>query len=134
MKEKVDKRISEQIHASELKYDEAFNKSDAAAVSALFTEDAVQVTPEGVFTGRKAIGKRYAESVFEEWHCTNHLIKIEQILAVENGVCAIGEWSCDTRNSDESTKRVNGYYSTVFVREDNTWMKCISTYNRVAPR
>jgi len=34
------------------KYDEAYNQSDAAALAALFTEDAVLVTPEGLFSGR----------------------------------------------------------------------------------
>ena len=37
-------QIDEQIVK---KFDEAFNNGDAAAVAALYTEDAVQVTPQG---------------------------------------------------------------------------------------
>ena len=49
MKDTVDPQIAKQIRALDMKYDEAFNKNDAAAVAARFTEDAVQVAPEGVF-------------------------------------------------------------------------------------
>jgi hypothetical protein len=50
-----------------MKEDEAFNKNDAAALAALFTEDAVYVVPEGLFCGRQAIEKRYAD-VFQRRH------------------------------------------------------------------
>ena len=41
--------------------DEAYKKNDAAAVAELFTEDAVLVAPDGMFSGRQEIEKRYAE-------------------------------------------------------------------------
>jgi hypothetical protein len=47
-------QIVQQLEAINLKFDEAFNKHDAAAVGALYTANAVQVTPVGVFSGRKA--------------------------------------------------------------------------------
>ena len=42
-----------------LKLDEAINKNDAAAVAAFFTEDALLVAPDGMFSGRRDIEKRY---------------------------------------------------------------------------
>jgi uncharacterized protein (TIGR02246 family) len=39
------------------KLDEAYNKNDAAAVAALFTQDALLVTPDGMFSGRQDIEK-----------------------------------------------------------------------------
>ncbi len=42
--------------------DEAYNKNDAAAVAALFTEDALLVGPDGMFSGRQDIEKRYADT------------------------------------------------------------------------
>ena len=42
--------------------DEAYNKNDAAAVAALFTKDALLVEPDGLFSGRQAIEKRYADT------------------------------------------------------------------------
>jgi ketosteroid isomerase-like protein len=49
-------QIDEQIVK---KFDEAFNNGDAAAVAALYTEDAVQVTPQGPVFGREAIEKLF---------------------------------------------------------------------------
>ena len=42
--------------------DEAYNKNDAAAVAALFTEDALLVEPDGMFSGRQDIERRYADT------------------------------------------------------------------------
>jgi uncharacterized protein (TIGR02246 family) len=61
MKDTADPQIAQQIRERGKKYDEAFNKNDATAVAALFTEDALQVTPDGLYSGRQAIEKRYAE-------------------------------------------------------------------------
>jgi hypothetical protein len=45
-----------------MKEDEAFNKNDASAVAALFTKNRVLVAPDGMFYGRQAIEKRYADT------------------------------------------------------------------------
>jgi hypothetical protein len=46
-KNTIDPKIAQQIRALETKFDEAFNKNDAAAVAALYTEDAFYGTPHG---------------------------------------------------------------------------------------
>jgi uncharacterized protein (TIGR02246 family) len=122
-----------QIVALFMKFDEAFNRSDAAAIAATFTEDAIQVAPEGVFSGRQAIEKRYAESVFQQWHSSNHVGKILELITVGNGICSVGEWSSNARNSNGSTTQANGYFSTVLVREGDTWKIRISTFNFALP-
>ena len=122
-----------QIVALFMKFDEAFNRSDAAAIAATFTEDAIQVAPEGVFSGRQAIEKRYAESVFQQWHSSNHVGKILELITVGNGICSVGEWSSNARNSNGSTTQANGCFSTVLVREGDTWKIRISTFNFALP-
>jgi len=47
-------QLVQQIEAINQKFDEAFNKHDAAAVGALYTANAVQKTPQGSFSGREA--------------------------------------------------------------------------------
>ena len=52
-----DPQIVEQLNAITKKFDEAFNNNDAAALAALFTEDAVLVSRQGPIYGREAIEK-----------------------------------------------------------------------------
>jgi uncharacterized protein (TIGR02246 family) len=133
MKDTADPQIAQQIRERSKKYDEAFNKNDATAVAALFTEDALQVTPEGLYSGRQAIEKRYAEQVFHRLHGNNHVIKTDQVIAVGNEVCSVGEWSCTVQDQSGSTIQVHGYYTDVNFREGDTWKVRISTFNFAPP-
>jgi hypothetical protein len=47
-------KTAEEIRAITREFDEAFNKHDATALVALYTEDSVQVEPQGVYYGRQA--------------------------------------------------------------------------------
>jgi uncharacterized protein (TIGR02246 family) len=134
MKDTTDPQIAQQIRERGKKYDEAFNKNDAAAVAALFTEDGLQVAPEGVFSGRQAIEGRYAEHVFQQWHCNNHVLKTDQVIAVGDEVCSTGEWSCTaTQDQSGGTIQVHGYFTDVNFRDGDTWKIRISTFNLVPP-
>ena len=59
----VDPQVRQQIEAVFMKFGVAFNKHDAAAITALYTQDAVQwwsFSSEGaVASGQQAIEKRY---------------------------------------------------------------------------
>ena len=44
------------------KLDEAYDKNDAAAVAALFTEDGLFVTPDGMLSGHPEIAAGHAET------------------------------------------------------------------------
>ena len=50
--QKISPQIAHQIRMLAMKYDEAFNRNDAAAVAALSSEDAVLSGPPGRFNGR----------------------------------------------------------------------------------
>jgi uncharacterized protein (TIGR02246 family) len=52
------------------------NNNDAAAMAALYTEDAVFVTDTGPLYGRQAIEKQFAEW-FKGAHVSNHIIKVD---------------------------------------------------------
>jgi hypothetical protein len=51
-KDAVDPQTRQQLEAIDKIFDEAYNKNDAAAIAALFTKDAVLISPLGVFSGR----------------------------------------------------------------------------------
>ncbi len=77
MKDTADPQTAQEVRAFSKKYSETFNKHDASAQAALFTEDAVFVTPEGMVLGRQAIEKQYAD-IFQQLHPTNHIRTVDQ--------------------------------------------------------
>jgi uncharacterized protein (TIGR02246 family) len=120
-KDTVDPQIAEQIRALALKYDEAKNKYDVAAVAALFTEDGVRVTPhDGAFHGRQAIEKSYAHEV-QRWQFSNVVTRVDRVIAVGNEVRAHGRWSADYKETNGGASSDGGPYSWVIVREGDTW-------------
>jgi ketosteroid isomerase-like protein len=89
----VDPEVRQQIEAAYMKFAEAFNKHDAAAMGDLYTQNAVEVWPSqpdgGLISGREPIVKAImAEAVLGS--TLEH--KIVQIYACGNDICAITEW------------------------------------------
>jgi ketosteroid isomerase-like protein len=102
-----------------MKEDEAYNKNDAGAVAALFTEDGVLVAPDGMFYGRLAIEKRYADR-FQRWPITTFTGQRSCLNAIDNAVWSVGEW-WSTLQSQTSPVFVRGYWSAIYVREGDGW-------------
>ena len=86
-----DIKALDEFNALGMKEDEAFNNSDAGALAALFTEDAVLVAPDGIFYGRQAIEKRYAD-LFRKWHNIHQLGQTDQLNAIGHEPWSVGEW------------------------------------------
>jgi uncharacterized protein (TIGR02246 family) len=114
-----DVKALDAISALGMKYDEAYKRSDAAALAALFTEDAVLVTPEGLFSGRQTIEKWYADD-FQRWHPTNNMSQIDQLNAIGDAAWAVGEW-WSTFQSQNGPVQARGYWSAIYVREGDAW-------------
>ena len=76
-----DPQLREQIVALFGKFTEAWNNNDAAALAALYTEDAVFCGGEGSgpHYGREAIEKHFAEG-FKLFHFSNHVVTPDSIL------------------------------------------------------
>src|SRR5262245_5417969 len=72
-----DPQLREQILALIKKFDVAMNNNDAAARGALYTEDAIEVTPDGPIHGREAIQKHYAD-LMQKWHFSNQVGTLDQ--------------------------------------------------------
>jgi uncharacterized protein (TIGR02246 family) len=110
--------------------DQAFNNGDAAALATFYTDDAVYTTADGAtYNGRRAIESKYALLDFQQDHCTNLLTKVERVIAIGDEVGSIGTWGCAFQwNGD--TKHVLGHYSTVLVRQGDTWKIRKSTFDK----
>jgi ketosteroid isomerase-like protein len=109
-KEQVDPKIRQQIEAIDAKYDEAFNKHDATAIAALYTEDAVEVTRLGVFSGREAIEKRY-KSLLQGSSVSDHISKLDQVhTAIGIYPWAVGSWT-----DKDGSHRYTGFRFLVYL-------------------
>ena len=128
----ADQKTIEQFDAFNKKFDEAFNNNDAAAVAAFFTEDAVQVTPEGPIYGREAIEKQFAD-LFTQIHVSEHINKTDHspraIGTAGNEVWRNGEWSFTLQGKSGGPIQLKGYWSAINVRDGEVWKIRMLTYN-----
>ena len=108
-----------EFNALGLKLDEAFNANDAVALAALFTEDAVLVAPDGMFFGRQAIQKRYADG-FQRWPITTSSDQGSCLQAIDNAAWATGKW-WSTRQGQTGPKFERGFWSAIYVRDGDAW-------------
>jgi uncharacterized protein (TIGR02246 family) len=123
----VDPQVAEQVRAFAAKYDEAFNKNDATALGALFSEDAVLSGLHGKFNGRQAIENFHSQQVFARWHANNRVTTVDRVVSVSDEVNSSGRWS-ETVQSNGS-KNVGGIYLWVLIRDGDSWKIRIATYS-----
>jgi uncharacterized protein (TIGR02246 family) len=109
----VDAEVRQQIEAVLMKFDDAFNKNDLAAITALYTQDAVLVMSwftDGTSVGRAAIEKWYrVEFASSPYGLVSKLV---QVHAIGNEISTITEWSAT---------HTMGQAVTVWVRDADTF-------------
>lgn len=94
-----------------MKYDEAFNKNDAA----LFTQDAVETGPNGTAYGQAPIQQRYAD-LFAKWKPKDHVNTIEKVYMLgDEGVAVM-------------KRSVGGYVVTVDSHQGDNWLFHLAVY------
>ena len=128
-----DPQLRQQLDAKIQKYNEAFDKNDAGAVAAFFTEDAVLVTDKGPIYGREAIEKHFAD-LFQNVHVSNHIDKADQysphIIGTDgNEMWSNGEWSETLQGKDFGPIPLKGYWSEIYVREGDAWKVRMQMWN-----
>jgi ketosteroid isomerase-like protein len=129
----VDPQTTQKILAIGKAYDEAFNNNNPAALSALFTEDAVFVTDRGPVNDRQAIEKWYTD-LYKGWHPKNHFIKFDGnaphlIGTAGNEMWATGEWSETLQGETGGPIQAKGYWGAIYIREGDDWKLRMLTYN-----
>lgn len=113
------------------RFDEAYEKGDAAALAALFTENAVLVAPDGLFSDRRAIEQWYADQ-FQRWRPTNNFVQADRLDSIGNQAWAAGEWWC-TLQSRDGPVQATGYWSAIYAIETDAWkirMLTLSEHSR----
>ena len=118
------------------KLEEAYNKNDASAVVALFTEDGVLVTADGVFAGRQQIEKSYADA-FKRSPITGFVCSHERhhLNAIDNAAWSTGEWA-SAFQGQTGPAFARGYWSALYVPDGNAWkirLLTLTGYPQAAP-
>jgi len=137
-KDAADQQILQQLEAKRKDYDERVNNNDAAAVAALFTEDAIFVTESGLFYGRQGVENLYAEWFDAPgWHISDYIGKIDpnsiHFLGTTDYVMLGGKWSETYQVEGEKPFQLQGYWSWIVTRVRDDWKIRLLTYNRIPP-
>ena len=137
-KDAADQQILQQLEAKRKDYDERVNNNDAAAVAALFTEDAIFVTESGLFYGRQGVENLYAEWFDAPgWHISDYIGKIDpnsiHFLGTTDYVMLGGKWSETYQVEGEKPFQLQGYWSWIVTRVRDDWKIRLLTYNIPPP-
>jgi hypothetical protein len=119
----VNPEIRHQIEATLLKYDEAYNKSDAAGCTAEYTQDAIEVwsweTAGGAAIGQQAIEIRAAVRL--RLNPAKRVRELVQVYSVGDQICAISAFD------HPSGKK--GHCVEIYVRELDEWKVRMAYWN-----
>jgi ketosteroid isomerase-like protein len=124
-KDVADPQTTQKILATVKAVVEGHNNNDPAAIAALYTHDAVFLTPEGLITGRQAIQKWFTD-LYQWWHPKNHIVKVDGnafhlIGTVGNELWATGESSETGQGKAGEPIPVKFHWLCIFVREGDDW-------------
>jgi ketosteroid isomerase-like protein len=133
----ADPELREALTEFNKKVDDGLNSGNAAALAALFTEDAVFVTDQGPVFGRQAIEKWYTD-LFQTIHFSNHSGTVDQnsphgIATADIEMWATGQWSVTLKGQNFGPVQAKGYYGAIYVREGGAWKKRMETWNLTPP-
>jgi len=111
----VDPEVRQQIEAAHMKFDEAYNRSDAAGCTADYTQDAIEVwsweTAGGAAISQQAIEIRAAVRL--ALNPDKRVRKLVKVYPIGEEICAISEF--------EHTSGKKGYCVAIYVRELDEW-------------
>jgi len=110
-------------------WDTAANRKDAAAVAALYTEDAMRVTPRGISYGRAAIEKDLAETFKAT---SNFADKVEKVQVVGEVALVTATWSARVQSKDGPIQ-ARGFWGGVYVRDGDAWKTRLAIINSALP-
>lgn len=119
------------IAANMENFQNAYNRKDAAAATALYTNDALRVGPFGIIRGRAAIQKHLEADFKAGWHDLRLHLDSDRIRG--NTAWAVGEWSARMHGKNGSETPAHGYWSTVYVRAGHAWKAQVNTFNIAPP-
>jgi len=118
--ETADPQLRQDLLALAKKVDDAWNNNDAAAVAALYTKDAVEVTNEGPIYGREAIEKYFTE-LFQRFNPSDRSTKLGYVYVFGGDLCAIGVCTVIINGPHPPPHQAGWYLVNVYTPVRDTW-------------
>jgi uncharacterized protein (TIGR02246 family) len=133
--ETPDPKLVQAVERIDKKFVDAQDKGDAAALAALFSDNAVMVTNTGPLNGRKAIEEYYANA-FKTTQFSNATSVIDpdsprSIRATEMWVT--GSWSVTAKGANWGPMEIKGFWGSIKILEGSTWKILMETWNIAPP-
>jgi ketosteroid isomerase-like protein len=107
-------------------FEEAYNRKDADAMAAAFTEDGIRVTPSGIFQGRDAIRRNLQDALnlgLQDYSVRRTISRSESSF-----VFNAGEWQAKLAD-----RPLHGYYTAIIVRDGDSAKIMEETVTVAAP-
>jgi ketosteroid isomerase-like protein len=126
-----DAKLRQEFEAFVKKFDDVWNSSDQAAWSALFTDDAIEVTHTGPIYGRDALQKLWADL---KLNFSNHITTLDQysphmIGTAGNEVWMNAKYSLTVKGQNFGPVEQSGNLCAILVREGDAWKMRMFTWN-----
>jgi len=125
----ADDALLKQVQASAARWDETFNKGDAAGVAKLYAKDA-RLLPAGspLVSGDDGIQKFWSATI--DKGIGQHKLTVQEAEAKGDMAYAHGRWQATGPGpGGEAKKQFEGNWVNVLVREDGEWRPVIHSWN-----
>ena len=123
------------IEGENAKWTQAYLAKDAAALAALYTDDAILAMPNAPrVTGREAIAAAYA-AVFTQASPTTNDVTIDRLEVAQSGDFAyvVGTYGGTSTMADGSSMADTGKYTAVLKNVNGQWMLAVDGWSSDMP-
>ena len=120
---------AEEVTAAYAAWDAAFNAGDAAALAAIYSEDALFLpATHDVIAGPEGVQEFFAARF--EMGVTGHALELVEAHEVGDAVVAAARWSADGKDASGADQPWGGLATHVFERQDTGELKLrLHTFN-----
>jgi ketosteroid isomerase-like protein len=122
--ETLDDAAMDEMHKH---FSEAYNRGDVDMMAATFAENAVRVTPSGIFEGRDAIRRSFSDAL----KLGLHDYSVQRTISRPEGAFVFNAGTWQAKVGDRS---FHGYYSSILTSEDGQPKIVEETVVVAAPR
>ncbi len=126
-KQMSDEQIGKMLAAADSYTVDAVNRHDAYAVAAVFWDDGIEITPQGIASGRAAIEQRLTEQ-YKSTDVREFVETIDEIHISGDHGWFVAHWSANNVVQPIGERRpIKGYITAVLERRNGEWKARLHT-------